>query len=141
MLSQCELLVNRVLSLVHSTSKDAPVPHPARRYDVDGRERPDPARTGALAGGRIHFITYHENGQVKEVGCFRNGRRDGIWKQYSDTGALLTRAGFRNGERQGVWEFRDAQDLPMGQLSYSSGRLTHGTRYDAVGALASHRTY
>ncbi|MEZ4790842.1 MAG: hypothetical protein R2811_12585 [Flavobacteriales bacterium] len=92
-------------------------------------------------GDRIHFITYHENGQVKEMGCFRKGRRDGIWKQYSDTGALLTRAGFRDGERQGVWEFRDVQDLPMGQLRYSSGRLTHGTRYDAGGALASHRTY
>lgn len=92
-------------------------------------------------GSRIHFITYHENGQVKEVGCFRNGRRDGVWKQYSDTGALLARAGFRNGERQGVWEFNDVADAPRGKLSYDSGKLIRSEAYDHEGVLIAHRTY
>ena len=92
-------------------------------------------------GGGIHFITFHENGQVKEVGCFRNGRRDGVWKQYNDTGVLLARAGFRNGERQGVWEFRNDADSPMGRLTYASGRLTGGEQHNADGALVAHRSY
>lgn len=92
-------------------------------------------------GASIHFITFHENGQVKEVGCFRNGRRDGVWKQYNDTGVLLARAGFRNGERQGVWEFRNDADSPMGRLTYAAGRLARGEEHDADGALVAHRTY
>lgn len=92
-------------------------------------------------GTRIHFITFHENGQVKEVGCFRNGRRDGVWKQYSDTGALLARAGFRNGERQGVWEFNDVADAPLGKLSYESGKLIRSEAYDPEGLVVAHRTY
>jgi antitoxin component YwqK of YwqJK toxin-antitoxin module len=92
-------------------------------------------------GGRIHFITYHENGRVKEVGCFHHGRRDGVWKQYTDTGALVTQAGFKDGERQGVWEFRTEADEPLGQLTYHNGELRHGKQYDPAGLLAALRTY
>jgi antitoxin component YwqK of YwqJK toxin-antitoxin module len=92
-------------------------------------------------GVRIHFITFHENGQVKEVGCYKQGKRDGVWKQYSDTGALLAQAGFRNGQRQGVWEFRTGDDKPMGRLTYTSGVLATGEQYDVDGALVAHRSY
>jgi antitoxin component YwqK of YwqJK toxin-antitoxin module len=92
-------------------------------------------------GERIHFITYHENGQVKEVGGFLHGRRDGVWKQYSDTGVLLARAGFNKGERQGTWEFRHAEDTPMGRLTYVSGRLTQSQQYGSAGELVAHRAY
>ena len=71
--------------------------------EILGQERwPDGTlrATRYSEGDRIHFITYHENGRVKEIGCFKGGRRDGEWKQYSDTGALLAQAGFRNGQRQ-----------------------------------------
>jgi len=92
-------------------------------------------------GPRIHFITYHENGQVKEMGCFNNGRRDGVWKQYSDTGALLAQAGFRSGQRQGVWEFRNAEDRTVGRLTYASGDLAKGETYNDLGELTAHRAY
>jgi antitoxin component YwqK of YwqJK toxin-antitoxin module len=92
-------------------------------------------------GERIHFITYHENGKVKEIGAFRNGRRDGAWKQYSDTGALLAQAGFRNGQRQGVWEFRDAEDKTTGRLIYAAGILEQAEQYDDAGALVAQRMY
>ena len=93
------------------------------------------------AGERIHFITYHENGKVKELGSYRQGRQDGLWKQYTDTGALLTRATFRNGRRQGVWEFRTEADKPLGQLRYSNGVLTHGVQYNEQGDLIASRDY
>jgi antitoxin component YwqK of YwqJK toxin-antitoxin module len=92
-------------------------------------------------GRRVHFITYHENGKVKEVGCFRNGRRDGTWKQFTDQGTLLAHAGFKNGERQGVWEFRSEADKPMGELTYHDGVLQYGKQFDAEGLLATHRAY
>lgn len=92
-------------------------------------------------GDRTHFITYHENGQVKEIGCFNKGRRDGIWKQYSDTGALVARAGFKNGERQGSWEFRTEKGGPMGRLFYSNGSLLRSEAFDEQGALRAQRSY
>lgn len=97
--------------------------------------------TGYTQGDRTHFITYHENGRVKEMGSYRNGKLDGVWKQYTDTGALLTRATFRNGTRQGVWEFRTEADQPLGMLRYSNGVLTHGEQYSETGDLVAQREY
>ena len=89
--------------------------------EILGQERwPDGTlrATRYSEGDRIHFITYYESGRVKEIGCFKSGRRDGVWKQYSDTGALIAQAGFRNGQRQGVWEFHYADDRTTGKLVY-----------------------
>ncbi len=92
-------------------------------------------------GDRIHFITYHENGKVKEMGAFLKGRRDGAWKQFTDTGALLAQASFSNGQRQGIWEFRTEAGKPMGRLNYSNGMLTHSEQLDEQGALVAQRDY
>lgn len=92
-------------------------------------------------GDRVHFITYHENGMVKELGCFCQGRRDGIWKQFSETGVLQAKASFRNGQRQGVWEFRSQGDAVVGRLVYQDGLIIRGEHYDSDGALVAMRTY
>lgn len=116
----------------------------AQQAELLGQERwPDGTlrATRYQEGDRIHFITYHENGHVKEMGCFLHGRRDGVWKQYSDTGVLLAQAGFRNGQRQGLWEFRDEADQVKGRLAYASDVLLRGEQYDAEGLLLAQRTY
>ncbi|MEO8587866.1 MAG: hypothetical protein ABI432_00715 [Flavobacteriales bacterium] len=92
-------------------------------------------------GDRIHFITYHENGKVKEIGAFLKGRRDGSWKQFTDTGALVTQASFSNGQRQGTWEFRTDADKPMGRLNYQNDVLLHSEQLDEQGALVAQRDY
>lgn len=92
-------------------------------------------------GGRIHFITYHENGRVRQVGCFNHGRRDGTWKEFSDSGVLLAHAGFADGRRQGVWQFRSADDSPVGTLVYASGMLVRGEEYGPDGDLIAQRDY
>ncbi|MBP7407463.1 MAG: hypothetical protein KA941_01770 [Flavobacteriales bacterium] len=112
--------------------------------EVLGQERwPDGTlrATRYSEGGRIHFITYHENGKVKEIGCFKSGRRDGVWKQFSDTGTLLAQAGFCNGQRQGVWQFRSEGDQATGRLTYTGGLLIKGEQYDDAGTLVAQRSY
>ncbi len=92
-------------------------------------------------GGLIHFITYYENGRVHEVGGFLRGRRDGVWKQYSDAGVLLAQARFSNGERQGTWEFRSHNDTVLGRLTHADGDLRSGELYNEQGGLVAMRTY
>lgn len=92
-------------------------------------------------GGRIHFITYFENGQVMEIGCFENGKRDGSWKQYSTSGALMASAYFNKGRSQGIWEFRTEDDKPLGRLSYTNGELAQGEQFNDAGNLVAQRDY
>ncbi len=97
--------------------------------------------TRYVEGGRIHFITYHENGRVHEQGGFSNGRRDGVWRQFSDTGVLLAQARFHLGERMGTWEFRSPNNTLMGRLGHAGGELHTGELYDGQGALVAMRNY
>lgn len=92
-------------------------------------------------GGAEHFLTYYESGRVKEMGAFREGHRDGIWKQFDESGAVLTRAEFVNGVRQGTWEFRDPANRLKVRLHYAEGSLTRGEQYGDRGEVIAQRTY
>lgn len=92
-------------------------------------------------GEVVHFMTYYDSGRVKEIGAYRDGRRDGVWKQFDESGAVLARAEFVNGERQGTWEFRDPANRLKVRLQYVKGSLTKGEQYGDSGELVAQRTY
>lgn len=132
---RCILLATMLLALASAS---------AQKPQLLGQERwPDGTlkATRYKEGDCIYFITYHENGKVKEMGCFRNGRRDGAWRQFSDTGVLLAHAAFRNGQRQGVWEFRGHGDTVIGRLVCIDGMIRRGEQFDEGGALVAVRSY
>jgi antitoxin component YwqK of YwqJK toxin-antitoxin module len=70
-----------------------------------------------------------------------NGKRDGVWRQYNDTGVLMTQASFSHGQRQGVWLFRNHANMIVGRLSYSDGLIQRGESLDEQGAVVAMRTY
>ena len=87
------------------------------------------------------FMTYYETGRVKEIGAFRQGRRNGVWKQFDENGAVLARAEFINGVRQGTWEFRDPANRLKVRLQYVKGSLARGEQYGDRGELVAQRVY
>ncbi len=92
-------------------------------------------------GDRIHFITYHENGRISEMGAYHKGRYDGTWKRYTDSGALILYARFDKGQREGTWEFRTDADQPLGRLRFQNGELAEGEQFNAFGELVAYREY
>ena len=92
-------------------------------------------------GQRERFMIYYETGRVKEMGAFRDGHRDGVWKQFDENGAVLAKAEFINGQRQGTWEFRDPADRLKVRLQYVQGALARGEQFGDSGELIAQRTY
>ncbi len=92
-------------------------------------------------GEAVRFITYYESGRVKEIGGFRHGKRDGVWKQMSESGAVLAKARFVKGKRQGTWEFRTPEDLLHGRSSYVADKLHNAEVFDREGQLIARSTY
>lgn len=92
-------------------------------------------------GAVLHFMSYYESGRLQEVGAFRNGQRDGVWKQFAENGALLVKAEFAHGIRQGTWEFRDPANVLKVRLDYKQGSLAHGEQYNESGEVIAQRTY
>jgi antitoxin component YwqK of YwqJK toxin-antitoxin module len=97
--------------------------------------------TRFLADGREHFITYHENGRISEVGAYRNGRCDGLWKRYAESGALILVARFSEGTRQGTWEFRTEENVPLGRLHFRNGALARSEQLGDLGQVVAQRLY
>lgn len=99
------------------------------------------ASTQYLDGDQVRFITYYESGRVKEMGGFRDGLRDGVWKQFDENGVVLCEALFASGLRNGRWTIRNAQDQTVGLLSYADGDLSRAEQRSAAGDLIAARTY
>jgi len=109
----------------------------AQEFHTNGRVK----STRFSDGASERFLTYYETGRVKETGAFRNGRRDGVWKQFDENGAVLAKAEFINGQRQGTWEFRDPANRLKVRLQYVKGSLARGEQYGDSGELVAQRTY
>jgi len=92
-------------------------------------------------GAVERFIAYYPSGRVQAMGCYRDGRRDGVWKQFAENGAVLAEAHFLNGQRTGTWEFRDNANGLMGRLYYNEGQLSAGEQFSAEGELVAQRSY
>lgn len=48
---------------------------------------------------------YYDNGNVKQVGNFVDGKLDGKWISYSEDGNVLAIAYYKNGEKHGKWQY------------------------------------
>ena len=109
----------------------------AQEFHANGKLKSTRFTDGAIE----RFLTYYETGRVRETGAFRDGRRDGVWKQFDENGAVLAKAEFINGVRQGTWEFRDPANRLKVRLQYVKGSLARGEQYGDGGELVAQREY
>lgn len=85
---------------------------------------------------------YHENGQFKMGGKFKDGLRDGEWKAYFNNGQLQSEGAFKEGEREGIAKVY----FPNGQLMYegqykNNEEVGHWKFYNEQGKLVNEKDY
>ncbi len=54
---------------------------------------------------------YHENGNVKQVGNFVDGKLDGKWTFYSEDGNVQVIAQFKDGKKHGKWQYFESSTV------------------------------
>ena len=47
-----------------------------------------------------YWVTYHENGQLKAKGTFKDEKWDGLWEWYYDNGRLAKKGTYKDGVKQ-----------------------------------------
>lgn len=59
-----------------------------------------------LKNGKIEgkFVEFYETGELKEIGRYENGMREGTWKVYYKTGKIKEKGDYSRGEKIGVWK-------------------------------------
>ena len=68
---------------------------------------------------------YHDNGQLGEIGIFKDGKKEGLYKQYHQDGSLDKTINYKNGLYNGLWtNYRrnENNELVIDESIYINGR-------------------
>ncbi len=91
---------------------------------------------------------YYKNGQLGEIGEYKNGIEIGIWKSYYENGQLEEIGKYENGEQTGVWKsyykngnLKKSQEYKNGDMTgefklyFENGQLKIAGSYSAESEL------
>ena len=70
--------------------------------------------------GMVKATYYYENGQVQQEGFFKDGKLDGKWVSFDESGNKKAEAQYSSGEKVGKWMFWN-QDNSVATVDYSEG--------------------
>ena len=65
---------------------------------------------------------YYENGQVRAVGPYRNGKMQGEWVFYRKTGQLWAVSNFKDDKKHGRWIRYDRNDQIEFDETFDNGK-------------------
>ncbi|APZ45014.1 hypothetical protein BW723_01330 [Polaribacter reichenbachii] len=51
------------------------------------------------------FNEYYDSGNLKVDGKYKNGAKDGNWKSYYKNGKIKSKGRYKDGEKVGIWKF------------------------------------
>lgn len=75
---------------------------------------------------------YHDNGQVKQEGFYKDGKLHGKWVAYNEDGTKQAMGEYNNGVKTGKWFFWD--NAGLNEVDYSESRIAEVKKWskDAV---------
>ena len=78
-------------------------------------------------GGKEHglYESYHENGQLRGKGNYKDGEQHGLFESYSENGQLSTKLNYKDGEQHGLYEFYRENGQLRYKVNYKDGEQ-HG---------------
>lgn len=65
---------------------------------------------------------YYENGNIKQVGNFIDGKLEGKWISYSEEGNIQVIAQYKNGKKYGKWQYYDSPTVTK-EVEYKDNKI------------------
>ncbi len=83
-------------------------------------------KRGSLKNGKQEgtWVRYYNSGQLNYKVNFKNGKRKGTWVRYYENGQLLSKGEYKDGEREGTWVFFN-KDGTKRMSEYKIGEYIH----------------
>ena len=73
-------------------------------------------------GQLVKATYYYDNGNIQQVGYFKDGKLEGKWTSYTENGAIQAIAEYSNGDKTGKWQFFDNAVAVKG-VDYSKNQI------------------
>ena len=140
------ILIATPVTGVAETMEDL-VKRDGRYYTVRGNE----LFTGVVSGpdrgsfkeGLRHgeWISFYENGQVKNRGRYLAGQKEGLWSGYYRSGQLFYRGAYKANQKDGSWVSYYEDDTLFYQGAYLLGKETgEWTAFNPDGSVWDYKT-
>jgi antitoxin component YwqK of YwqJK toxin-antitoxin module len=78
-------------------------------------------------------VNYYISGKIMESGRFVNGKMDGMWVSYSESGLKSGEASYTRGEKSGEWKMYDETGSLRCKVMYANNRILNAVNFDASG--------
>ena len=67
----------------------------------------------------IFKVTYfHDNGEVREVGFYKDNQMYGEWNTFNEDGQLIAEGFFNENKKVGTWKFYNAAGIEIGAVQF-----------------------
>mgnify|MGYP003504238042 CR=1 FL=1 len=74
-----------------------------------------------IVGNEIRATYFYDNGQIKQVGNYLDGKLNGTWVSYNEQGEKQTIGEYTKGKKTGQWVF--FSDEKLSQVNYTENKI------------------
>ena len=109
-------------------NKDGSVKEPIN-YETTLVERDDfyyTKDTNKPYSGQVFSL--YDDGKKKEEGTYKNGKPDGLWKEWYENGQKKYEGSFKDGFRNGFWSYWNEEGEKTSEINYKNGKK-NGLRF------------
>jgi len=100
-------LTLKLLSNILTISAIVICTHAIAGGNVETKTLTDGTTIDRISSQLYKVTSYYKNGQVKEIGHYKNGERHGSFTRYSESGLKEASAFFYSDKKDGLWIFYD----------------------------------
>lgn len=72
-------------------------------------------------GDQVKATYFHDNGVVAQTGYYVDGKPEGEWKMYDNTGKKIAMGQYVSGKKSGKWFFWEGEGLR--EVDYNDNRI------------------
>ncbi len=78
-------------------------------------------------GESVKATYYHENGEIAQLGFFKEGKLHGEWKMYNEDGKKIVMGQYELGKRTGKWFFWEKDGLK--EVDYADNKIANVVKW------------
>lgn len=75
-----------------------------------------------IVGKMVKATYYYDNGQVKQEGCYKDGKLHGKWVAFNENGSKQSMGEYADGMKTGKWFFWN--DTSLAEVDYTKSKIT-----------------
>lgn len=80
-------------------------------------------------GDLVKATYFHDNGEIAQIGFYKDSKVHGEWKAFDTTGKKIAVAHYNDGKKTGKWFFWNGEQLT--EVDYSDNRIASVTKWNS----------